>query len=477
MFRILLFIVIPFASFSQTIEQVVETWKADKALYNSTFAFCVLDAESGNVLKEYNSHISVIPASTLKVVTTGAALGTLGRFYRYDTRIYFTGNFDKSTGVLNGDILIRGSGDPTLNSELFKLKKDTGDVTDRWAEVLKEKGLKELKGRIIADASCYEQRIPANWIWGDISNYFGVAPCGLSFNDNLYSIIFESKETGSKAKIIDVKPNYKTITLIHDDDVKAAGKDDDAYVTGDPFGSRKKVKGTIPPNKNALEVKAALPDPALLCAEFLETSLNNLGIKTPSNCVNSNYECENPAVVKEKTLMHTHYSPALEKIVYYTNLTSNNLFCESLLQTMGKGSNYSGIDKAKDYWKNKGLDVSELYMVDGNGLSRANTVTTHFEANVLYKMYHDSVLFKPFYNSLPQAGLSGSMKNMGKGTFIEKNMRAKTGYISRARGYCGYVKTKAGKDLAFSVLFNNYNCTPGEMKQKIELFLVALADL
>jgi serine-type D-Ala-D-Ala carboxypeptidase/endopeptidase (penicillin-binding protein 4) len=477
MFRIFIYILIPFISFSQTVEQVIETWKADKALYNSTFAFCVLDAASGAVIKEYNSHVSVVPASTLKVVTTGAALGTLGRFYRYDTRIYFTGNFDKTTGVLNGDIIIRGSGDPTLNSELFKLKKDTGEVTDRWAQVLKEKGLKELKGRIIADASCYEQHIPANWIWGDISNYFGVAPCGISFNDNLYSIVFESKEPGSKAKIIDIKPNYRTITLIHEDDVKAAGKEDDAYVTGDPFGSKKKVKGTIPPNKSALEVRAALPDPALMCAEFLETSLNAAGVKTPSNCAISNYGCENPEVKKEKTLMHSHYSPALEKIVYYTNLTSNNLFCETMLQTMGKGSSYQGIDKAKDYWKSKGLDVSELYMVDGNGLSRANTVTTHFEASLLQKMYNDSVLFKPFYNSLPQAGLSGSMKNIGKGTFIEKNMRAKTGYISRARGYCGYVKTKAGKDLAFSVLFNNYNCSPGEMKQKIELFLVALADL
>jgi D-alanyl-D-alanine carboxypeptidase/D-alanyl-D-alanine-endopeptidase (penicillin-binding protein 4) len=477
MFRLSLFILIPFLSFSQTIEQVVETWKADKALYNSTFAFCVLDAASGAVVKEHNSHVAVVPASTLKVVTTGAALGTLGRFYRYDTRIYFTGNFDKATGVLNGDILIRGSGDPTLNSELFKLKKDTGEVTDRWAQVLKEKGLKELKGRIIADASCYEQHIPANWIWGDISNYFGVAPCGISFNDNLYSIVFESKEPGSKAKIIDIKPNYKTITLEHEDDVKAAGKEDDAYVTGDPFGSKKKVKGTIPPNKKELEVRAALPDPALLCAEFLENSLNAIGVKTPSNCSTSNYGCENPDVKKEKLLMHSHYSPALEKIVYYTNLTSNNLFCETMLQTIGKGSAYSGIDKAKEYWKSKGLDVSELYMVDGNGLSRANTVTTHFEASLLYKMYHDSVLYKPFYNSLPQAGLSGSMKNIGKGTFIEKNMRAKTGYISRARGYCGYVKTKAGKDLAFSVLFNNYNCSPSEMKQKIELFLVALADL
>ena len=171
----IIFLLIPFLSFSQTvtIEQVVETWKADKVLANSTFAFCVLDAETGATIKEYNSHVSVIPASTLKVVTTGAALGTLGKFFRYDTKIYFTGNFDKTTGVLNGDIIIKGSGDPTLNSELFKTKKDTADVTDKWAEILQQKGLKELKGKIIADGSCYEQHIPANWIWGDISNYFG----------------------------------------------------------------------------------------------------------------------------------------------------------------------------------------------------------------------------------------------------------------------------------------------------------------
>ncbi|HWY10930.1 MAG TPA: D-alanyl-D-alanine carboxypeptidase/D-alanyl-D-alanine-endopeptidase, partial [Bacteroidia bacterium] len=342
--RILFFLLIPFLSFSQTvtIEQVVDTWKTDKVLCNSTFAYCVLDAETGEVVKEYNSHISVIPASTLKVVTTTAALGILGKFYRYDTRIYFTGSFDKATGVLNGDIIIRGSGDPTLNSELFLNKKDTTDITYKWAEVLAKKGLKEVKGKIIGDASCYGQHIPANWIWGDISNYFGVAPCGLSFNDNLYSIIFESKETGSKANIIDIRPKYRNIILDHDDDVKAAGKEDDAYVTGDPFGNKKRVTGTIPPNKKELEVRAALPDPALLCAEFLETSLNKIGIITPSLCAKSNYDDENPDIKKEKLLMHTNYSSALEKIVFYTNLTSNNLFCETLLKTVGKGSDYAG---------------------------------------------------------------------------------------------------------------------------------------
>lgn len=473
-----LFIIISTVSFGQSpVTPVLESYKTDKTLINGIYSYCVLDAKTGTVVSEANSHTFMIPASTLKAITTSAALGTLGKFYRYDTRIYFTGNFNKTTGVLNGDIIIRGSGDPTLNSELFRGKKDTTDITDKWAQFLKDKGLKEITGSIIGDATCFGQHIPANWIWGDISNYFGVAPCGLSFNDNLYSIVFNCGATGCKAEVVDIVPKYTSITLDHDIDVTAAGREDDAYVTGDPFGTRKTVKGTIPPNSKKLHVRAALPDPALMCAEFLQRSLNDAGIKTPSVCAKSIYDADEEYTKKEKTLMHTHYSSSLEKIIYYTNLTSNNLYCETILKTMGKGSNYVGIDKVRDYWKGKGLDVSELYMVDGNGLSRANTVTTFFEASVLQKMYNDSTLFKSFYNSLPVAGVSGSMSNIGKGTFLEKNMKAKTGYISRARGYCGYVKTKAGKDVTFSVLFNNYSCTPHEMKKKIEMLLIAIAEL
>lgn len=459
------------------LDKVLETWKADKSLSGAITSYCILDAESGKVIGEHDSHLFVIPASTLKVVTTSAALGTLGRGFRYETKIYFTGNFDKASGVLTGDIIIHGSGDPTLNSELYKNKKDSTEITDKWAEALKQKGLKELRGRIIGDASVYERHIPANWIWGDISNYFGVAPCGLSFNDNLYSIIFSSGATGSKAEIVDLKPKYNSITLDHDIEVTAAGSEDDAYVYGDPFGLTKNIKGTIPPNKSKQEVRAALPDPALLCAEFLERSLSKAGVKVTDKCSGSCYDADQECLKKEKTLMYTNYSPNLEKIVYFTNLTSNNLFCETLLKTMGKGSNYQGIDRVKDYWKERGIDVSELYMVDGNGLSRANTLTTSLEANLLQKIYKDSLLFKPFYNSLPISGVSGSMRTVGQNSFLEKNMHAKTGYISRARGYCGYVKTKAGKDLCFSVLFNNYICSAKEAKQKIELLLVALAEL
>jgi D-alanyl-D-alanine carboxypeptidase/D-alanyl-D-alanine-endopeptidase (penicillin-binding protein 4) len=91
-------------------------------------------------------------------------------------------------------------------------------------------------------------------------------------------------------------------------------------------------------------------------------------------------------------------------------------------------------------------------------------------------MYRDSTHYRAFNNSLPVAGKSGSMANIGKGTYIEKNLRAKTGYINRARGYCGYVKSKSGKEVAFSILFNNYNFTAREAKLELEKFMIAVGE-
>jgi len=97
---------------------------------------------------------------------------------RYETKLACTGTFDKKTGTLTGDLVIIGSGDPTLQSEYFY--KDES-ITDKWAKALAEKGITKITGKIIADGSCFERAIPANWIWGDIGNYFGTSPCGLAF--------------------------------------------------------------------------------------------------------------------------------------------------------------------------------------------------------------------------------------------------------------------------------------------------------
>ncbi len=448
-----------------------EEWKTDKDLKNGSIGFCVMDAKTSQVLSELNSHQLLIPASTLKVVTTSAALGILGANFQYQTKLYFTGDFNKQTGILNGNLIIEGSGDPTLQSENFSKES----ITDKWAKILKEKGLKEIKGKIIGDASFFERGILGNWIWADISNYFGATPCGLSYKDNKFKMIYNTKETGSKAKLVTTTPNYLTLAYFIQSDVTAKGTEDEAYVYGDPYSFQKEVKGTLPPNKANYEVEAALPNPALLCAEALYASLSASGIVCNKKLIESNYKKQDSIIKKQ--LVYTHFSPSLEKIIFYTNTKSNNHYCESILSTLGKGKIQTGIEVVKNYWESRGLNMDELYMTDGSGLSRANTITTSFQTLLLCKAYRDSSIYKSFKASLPIAGKSGSMSNIGKGSFIENNMQAKTGDINRARGYCGYLKPKSGKNLCFSVLFNNYNCSAHEAKLKIEKFLIELGEL
>ncbi len=468
--KIFLILLAPFLNYAQ-LTKFANEWKTDKALKNGSIGFCVMDAKNSQVLVEYNSHQLLIPASTLKVVTTSAALGILGANFQYSTKIYFTGDFNKQNGVLNGNIIIEGSGDPTLQSENFAKES----ITDKWAKLLKEKGLKEIKGKIIGDASAFERSISGNWIWADISNYFGAAPCGLSYLDNKFKMRYTTKETGSKAKLTGTNPDYLSLPYLIQSDVTAKGTEDEAYVYGDPFSFQKEVKGTLPPNKSNYEIEAALPDPALLCAEALYSSLLTAGIVCNKKSIESNYKKQDS--ISRKQLVYTHLSPALEKIIFYTNTKSNNHYCESILLTLGKGKIQSGIDAVKKYWEARGLNMDEIYMTDGSGLSRANTISTYFQTSLLSKVFRDSSNYQVFKASLPLAGKSGSMSNIGKESFIENNMQAKTGYINRARGYCGYLKTKSGKDLCFSVLFNNYTCSAHEAKLKIEKFLVELGEL
>ncbi len=474
MFRFLIaFIVLPFAHFAQ-INAFVAEWSKDKDLKGALVSFYVVDIKNNLVLAEHNAHTFMIPASTLKVVTTAAALRILGNNYKFQTKLAYTGSFNKTTGLLDGDLYILGSGDPTLQSESF-YKNDSTSVSEKWARQLKQAGIKEIKGKIIGDASCWEHTVPGNWIWADINNYFGAVPCGLSYMDNKFKVIFNSKEAGSNVELASISPESLSNRVKIQNKVIAKGTEDEAFVYGDPFGYEKYIAGKIPPNKTGFEVEAANPDPALLCAEQLAKALIKSGIKLDLKNASSNYE-KRDTTTKLNTI-YTHYSPSLEKIVQVTNITSNNLFAESLLRALGSGNINSGIEAIKKYCQAQGIDVNELYMTDGSGLARSNLVTTSFQASLLAKVYSDNFINKSFMNSLPVAGKQGSMTNIGKGTFIENKMKAKTGYINKARGYTGYITTKTGKELAFSILFNNYSCSAKDAKLKIEKFLIALGEL
>lgn len=458
------------------INAILTEYKNDVQLKPAIVSFCVLNAKTGDQLIENNSKLAMTPASTLKIITTASALGILGAGYRYETKLMVDGTFDSVTGILNGNLIIKGSGDPTLNSEYFKKKDDTSDLVDEWANALKLKGVKQITGKIIADNTCFDNNVPGNWIWSDMGNYFGAPPNGLSYNDNKIKLYFKTgAKTGDSTKVVKQVPEVPG--LIFTNKITTGGKDDNAYVYGAPGQKERLMTGTLPANKSAYEVEIAMPDPAGYCMYALDKALSKAGVSTTSQT-----EIAKEPMKQEMQILHSHKSPALSSIVYQTNLHSNNLFAETLLKTIalkktGYGSIYSAIDIVLNYWKGRGVDVEGFFMSDGSGLSRSNGISTFQQATILSKIYRDNSVYKTFNSSLPVAGKSGSLASLCKGSFAENNMRAKSGYITRARGYAGYVKTKAGTELAFSVLFNNYNCSPSEAKLKIEKFLEALVEL
>lgn len=467
--------------FSQnSIDIVLDSYKKDKDLRHASYSFCVLDASTGKTIKEYNSELALIPASTMKIVTTSAALGILGKDYTYKTHFYTFSKADSASGQNTNHLLINGSGDPSFNSSYFY--SNDSSFLNPIIQKLKTKGIKKINGSIIADASCFDNSIPSTWIWGDIGNYFGAGANGLSYHDNKFSLFYNSGATNTIAELERISPVYFSKKISIQSNVISSGTEDDAFVFGDPNSYTRTVKGTIPPNKKHYEVEAEMPEPALYFINEIQSELKKINLSN-SDIKLIVTESPNAYNTKPEQLVYTHTSPKLEKIVYYTNVKSNNHYAESLLKTLGaiksgkQGTTSNGITAVENYWKDRGVDISGLHMADGSGLSRANTITTKTQATILSKIYRDSLTYSAFNASLPIAGKNGSMTSLCKGTFAEGNMRAKTGYINRARGYCGYVKTKSGKELAFSVLFNNYDCSPKEMKLKIEKLLVALVDL
>lgn len=473
---------IPFSScISQQLSSVVNELKSDPDLAHGSWSITVYNTKTDSSVLEYNSQASLVPASTLKILTTGAALCKLGPDFKFTTVLAYTGNFDTLSGVLNGDLYIVGGGDPSLGSEYFKSKKDSLTTIQNWVKSLQKSGLKKIEGSVIADDRIFEDNpVPSQWIWGDMGNYFGAGACGLSYGDNKFTAHFSSSVAGSSTKLLRIVPEVNGLQLSNT--VTAGGRGDNAFIYGSPYSYQRFVQGTIPANQRDYEVDGSLPDPALFCAQLLTQELNQNGISVlhPATSIR---EIDPAKQVDAKALKQLliYNSPTLEKIIYWTNLKSINLYAEHLLKYLsylqhGVGEENDGTERIVAFWKSKGIDTDGLFMNDGCGLARANVITTKTEAQVLLQLSKESC-FPAFYNSLPVAGKSGSLGNLCEGTSAENNLHAKSGYITRARGYAGYVKNKKGELLCFSVLANNYTCSAIEMKKKLEKVLVALASM
>ncbi len=436
---------------------------------NAHWGVAIQSLETGEFFYLRNAKKGFMPASNLKLFTTAAALVKLGPDYHYYTPLYATADKD-SSGRLKGDLIIRGSGDPSISGRYYD--GDIIHVFDQWAKGLVELGIRVIDGHIIGDDNYFETEIMGHgWSWDYQSDYYAAQISALSFNDNCVDLLFSAGDTLGAIADVKIIPDTDYIEL------------ENRVVTGDPpDGSRIFLHRQR--NSNHIECTGifdvddseelewvTVENPTRYTAVVFREILNQHGIKVRGKAFDIDqlpayhYSTDTTRILKE------YISPPLGTIIKTINKKSQNLFAELLLRTLGreflaKGTAKAGAKVAKSVFAEWGIHPDYIVMADGSGLSRKNLVTP-LSVITLLRAVKQHQYGELFYDTLPIAGVDGTLYRRMQGTAALKNVRAKTGTIDRCRALSGYVSTRDGEEMVFSMIVNNHT-VPTSLADRIQ---------
>ena len=446
----------------------------------ASFSLVVKDVQEGRTVYSYDTDRLQSPASVLKTVATATALEILGEDYRYPTTLEYDGILEN--GTLEGNLYIKGSGDPSLGSSHFAPGQNK--FLSTWIAALQKAGIKHITGSVISDESIFDtEGVSIKWLREDMGNYYAPGSYGISIFDNMYKLSLQTGAAGTRPVLKGTEPDIPFIRFKNY--LKAAPvSSDSAYIIGAPLDDVRYLYGVLPANREAYVLKGDIPDPALYLARYLTDQLQQKGIRVDGSpsCYRIEVE-ENRWKKGERKEIVTTYSPTLREIASVCNHVSHNLYADALVKTVGLqykprrnemiSSFGRGVQVVKEYWEKKGLDVFPLRMNDGSGLAPADKVSAGFMGELLVYMATESAVSDAFIASLPQAGIEGSVRNFLKGSKLQGKARLKSGGITGVRSYAGYI-TKDGKTYAVAVFSNNYSCPMSRMTRALEKLLLQL---
>ena len=438
------------------IQTAYQQFIKNPALLSGIGSLTVLNAKTGEVVFEGNNQFGLPTASTLKVITSITALDLLGEDYTFQTHLYYTGEVD-SLGILNGDIIIEGTGDPTLGSDRYP-ETNASAILEKWKAEIIKLGIKHINGRIIADDGLYNgYDVPSTWMWGDIGNYYGAGTSALNWKENKKGINFTPGKTGQPATINE-DLSTTAYTIINEVKTGTVGSGDKVYGYSAPYSNTIYLRGTYGSDlKKTIEI--SVPDPAFELINDLSNLLAKDSILVQDTLITAKkLKDENPTykTPTDKKLLLTIKSPKLGEIVYWFNQKSINLYGEALLKEVGRiSANKTDPEESASliskYWQNKlKIPTNEINSFDGSGLSPQNRVTTNAMAKIM-QYARERAWFATFLKSLPSIN----------GTSM------KSGTIGGVLGYTGYQKAADGQEYTFSLLVNNYQGSSTTMRQNM----------
>ncbi|MET7537401.1 D-alanyl-D-alanine carboxypeptidase/D-alanyl-D-alanine endopeptidase [Streptomyces sp. NPDC055059] len=457
---------------STGLPEAMDTILGDPSMEGGAASVVVADANSGDILYQHNPTGRLMPASNTKLLTSTAATELLGTGYRFTTDVLGDGR--RRGSVLDGDLYLRGTGDPTA------LAKDY----DELAAQVAASGVKSVSGRLVADDTAFDsQRLGRSWAADDESSYYSAQISALSVApDTDYdtgTVIVEASpgaKAGDKPKIT-VTPRTHYVDIDVQATTVAAGGDDSLTVERQHGTNTVTVSGTVPVGGDTTKEWVTVWEPTGYAASVFRDALAAHGVKVSGGTKLGR------ATPKGAVRLATHDSMPLKDLLIPFLKLSNNMHAEILTKAMGAkatgraGSWDDGLAAISGYLKGIGVDTGRLRQADGSGLSRMDNIPAGQIAKLLLAVRAEP-WFGDWYKALPVACapdrfVGGTLRSRMCGTPAALNARGKTGSLTGASALSGYVKDAGGRELVYSIVQNNY--LVGSVKPLEDAIVVTLA--
>ncbi len=416
----------------------------------------------------------LLPASNMKVLTLAAAADRLGWDFSFETRLVGTGVV--AGGVLQGDLVVVGSGDPSIDDWEGAATR----LFQGWADTLKASGIRTISGRIVGDDDSFDDQLwGAGWAWDDLDRSFATGVGALQFNENTAQIrALPGIRLGAPASVT-VGPAGSGLVLRNLMTTAGSQTAASMAVRRRLDSPTLELRGAIPLGSLPIVRNVAVTNPTMYFVTELRDGLIKSGVDVLGAAVDID-DIADPPSRATGTVLVTHRSPPLSELAVTMMRLSQNLYAETLLKTIGArntiGALESGRTAVASMLQEWGIAASDFRIADGSGLSPYDLVTPDVLATILAHVAQEPRLRDPFQASLPIAGQEGTLAERMKGTPAEGNARAKTGSLSNARAVSGYVQSAENEPLVFSIMVNNFGGAPDVVERTIDAIIVRLAQ-
>ena len=483
------------ADVGRTLDEVIAEVCRKEALASSGVGLLAVTA-GGDTLAAVNPDMKLVPASNVKLITTGLALRSLGADFRFGTSLGYSG--EVTGGTLHGDLYIVGGGDPTTGSR-STVAEPLESLFGDWAALLEEAGISRIDGRIVGDARFFDSPTPENlgWSFDDLGTNYGAGPTGLNFFENAQNfLITPGHVPGSKPNI---SPRYpETPWMRYEISARTGGRGtaNTVFYVNTSLGPFGEFGGSFPVDRRGYTFEGSNRFGAYTCAWYFMNYLSSHGIEAGRGCADissdgnlrdepsfgdSGIPAASPSELK---IIGGTSSAKLSAIAAETNHESDNFYAETMLKLLALRNGYpcggdGPADAAEYLLRSMGLETAgRCRLVDGSGLSRKNYVSAGFFVDFLSRMM-DEPCFGTYLKTLPVPGGKGTLefKFGDRDEAFRSRVHMKSGSMNGVLCYSGYIlpSSEGGETIVFSLLTNNVTASVWSVSPLVDRIIEALA--